>query len=498
MNEIKDASKDMPPIPYDEFQWNTVAKSGGLSGSVSIDDSQGQKYQYKFSVLRKKFWGQTQDHIKSHIKGRTDHENVGELIAGELASSLKDAMGNNLASPEISFVAPDPNAKSKDDRKSVNIVSKYMPNFKDMEGFFRQYTGYPKKKKIRYLKIDFNRKQNNSDITKKTKPGGKVVRTAILGAEDMPQEMKQGISDGVAMNVLFGNIDVNAKGNMGVQLDPKTGEKNVAILDFGHAFNNLITQVTTMQHFSHGGGLRHENGVLDFLNREKILGGKPKLWRDYDGLIPSEFFVESLTKMSKSQGQMLEGLQNAMQKIQSLSNTMEDKSMLKASLERLNKNIGIEQIESKNVDELIKETMTNMQGFISQRQEEMKEVAQIMDLQLKIDAHIKENPRETRIPREFATAYDKLKQNSEGKITWVKSDKNKPAKEGNLAEYMAERRAEIGKAATKAKADTKSPKRGGWAKQFSKASSRVTSWAKHFANRKSSRKSQDKGVSSSR
>lgn len=478
-------SKTVTPIPYEEFQWDSVAKSGGLSGSVSIDDSKKQKYQFKFSVFKKKW----KDKPKAYAKGFTDHENVGELIAGELATSVKKAMGSHLASPEINFVSPNPEAKSKQEKRGVNIVSKYLSGFRDMEGLFRDYTSFPKQKKIRYLTVDFTKNQNESGITakkRKVKDKLQVSRTATLGIADN-EELKQGLSDGVAMNALFGNVDVNAKGNMGLQTDPVTGKKNVAILDFGHGFNNLITQVTGVQKaFGSGGGLTHENGVLDYINREEVLGGKSKLWRDYKGLIPSEMFVKSLNKIAASQDQMLEGLQSAQKKLHGLSASMgKDTQMLEASLQRLNQNIGMDKVQDfKSVDELIDITMSNMQKFTSQRKTEMKEVAQVMDLQLKIDAHIKENPKDTRIPGELAAAYDKLKLGPKGEITWVKSDAKTPAKKANLAEYMKARKAELG--VSKEKKTEKTAKRGSWVSKVGNgAKKKITSWVKHVGGRKS-------------
>ncbi|MCX7114923.1 MAG: hypothetical protein NTW08_03295 [Gammaproteobacteria bacterium] len=47
----------------------------------------------------------------------------------------------------------------------------------------------------------------------------------------------------------------------------------VARIDFGHAFSDLLRGPKKI-----GGVQRDANYIIDFFNREKIAGGKSKLW----------------------------------------------------------------------------------------------------------------------------------------------------------------------------------------------------------------------------
>ena len=250
--------------------------------------------------------------------------------------------------------------------------------------------------------MDFTKDQAESKIIKTAHKVGdalKAKKTAMLRVADLPDTVKQGISDGVAMNALFGNVDVNAKGNFGITgLEVKDGKivkGNAAILDFGHEFNNLIAGSKAF-----GVGVGHENGILDFINRDKVLkaprGAKSKLWRDYKGLIPSELFANSLEKIGASQKKLLEGVEQAQAKIQAMVGSMEDKSILALSLQRLNRNVGKKDVQFNSVDDMIKITMGNLKEFSVKLTTEMKEVAQLMRLKLDIDKEVAQAQKENR------------------------------------------------------------------------------------------------------
>jgi hypothetical protein len=253
--------------------------------------------------------------------------------------------------------------------------------------------------------------------------------------------VQEGISDGIAMNALFGNADVNAGGNMGVQVTRNEAKEitaihNAAILDFGHGFNNLIQGSSLL-----GGGVKEKNGILDFINRGTVINfpkaSKSKLWRDYEGLIPSEMFVSSLKKISgpKVQAKIIEGINSAEKKLLALNEEYRekgaDRGLMKASLQRLNRNIGKKNIKYKNMEDLIDKTMNNLYNFCKKRSLEAEKVAKIMDLQLKIGQNLNK-------PQELAELKEEFKKISpKGKaIRWVKETEKKPARKMTFDSFV--------------------------------------------------------------
>lgn len=413
-------------IPYNIFKWNSKSKSGGLSGSASVEDNSKQKFQFKFSVLLKKSLGQK---AKAHAKGFTDHENVQEVIAGDIARAVASNLKSNLQSPEIDFVGQNRENTSSKDNKAINIASKYLPDFQDLEGFFKS-THNDASDKIRHLQLDLD------SITSKM-----VGKDAILGGKDLPDNIKQGIADGMALNALFGNMDVNAKGNMGI-VGANTTDGKAAIIDFGHAFDNLIAGPKAF-----GGGRKDNNGILDFINRDKVLktpkGGASKIWRDYKGLIHSEEFVQALNNVGDSKEQLQEGLNNGKEKLYSLNDQLEDKSMLIDSLQRMNRNIGAGNVKSYSSDvssseRLIDQTMENLKVYSTKRLGEMKGIAKTIELQRKIDHHIQESKNPDQLGSLMKESF--ALQDKDRKISWVRNQDHKPGR-SSFDDYYLGRKA---------------------------------------------------------
>lgn len=473
-------------------------KSKGFSGSKTLKSPSSDKwYQLKYSTKHKK---KLFDKAKARLKGRgliggsLDHENIAELVIGDAANAMKSVLkgSTDIASPEIDFVGID-KSEEKSKREGIKIASEFIPEFRDLAGVFKKSSNLLKKnEEVRYLKVNFNSNQNQVTKKKKNKKG-EILCSVTLGAKALDEKVQKGISDGVAMNAIFGNGDINAGGNMGVQVDKSGKPVNAAILDFGHGFNNLIQGPSR-----YGGGIAGDNGLLDYLNRDKVLkfpsGSPSKLWRDFEGLVPSEMFVESLKKVSSPEAQkaMQEGIKSSKEKLQNLKKEYESQGvsldMLEKSLVRLNRNSGNPKVKYNNIDELIDKTASSLENFASKRMEEAKEVAKVMEIQLQIDSHIEQG---WEIPKEVSQAYDKLNKNSEGKVAWVKPNAKEPAKVADLAEYVEQKRAELTQ--SKEQKTSKNSKKVSFAARFGSARKKVTKWAEYIIDRKNSGQSQTKG-----
>ncbi|WP_156346610.1 hypothetical protein [Verrucomicrobium spinosum] len=255
----------------------------------------------------------------------------------------------------------------------------------------------------------------------------------------------------------MGDHDVNP-GNMIATQDGRVGR-----IDFGHAFNELINGIGGRA--TGGGGVRNkENRILDFFNREEISGNplvrgqsKPKLWRDYTGAGPSEGMTQALRDIAGSQDS-LEGITQAKSQFTDLiaqleaEGTPEARAQIKdltESLARIARNIE-KPITATEPGEIVKEVFNNIEAFVVEGQAQMREVADLSELQTKIDAFIastRGNP-DAPIPDDIQQAYTQLTNSSvkleDGSgLNWMKHTDGTPAFQGSLTAFIQTRRAEI-------------------------------------------------------
>jgi hypothetical protein len=438
------------PLKYSEIKQaaGSAEKSGGLSGSLRI--KLGEKlWQYKFSLFNKK----GADWRKSKVKGGTDHENIGELFSasiGNAISSKKDSNRQDIFSintPEVKFVGLDPEAK-KGKNYGISIASKYLDDFKPFSSLLKNIPyskikkdkdGNPKTKEISHVTIRF-REKGAEDVDFKQMKKSKLhplKESKIHGYIYVTDsKMQQGICDALALNMLFGNADINSKGNLG-----KTKDGKIGAIDFGHAFNNLIHEDGILAKGLGGGGVHHSNGILDFINRDKLLGGRSKLWRDYEAVIPSEAFAKSLHNMADTKDEVRKGVQNAYEQMLALAGEYKDKGnqqMFIDSLQRLNRNVGKEDItDYKNLTDLISKTTDNLEMFATTRCDQMKEVAQMMDLQVEIDKQLKKGTVFPNILKDVQSQYDEIIIDKPVQsITWVKTGAKDKPHIGDLSSYI--------------------------------------------------------------
>jgi hypothetical protein len=94
---------------------------------------------------------------------------------------------------------------------------------------------------------------------------------------------------------------------------------------------------------------------------------------------------------------------------------------------------------------VVKEVFDNLELFVLEGQAQMREVADLSELQTKIDDFVKSNPSGTTLPSDIAQTYERLMQSSvkapdgEG-LVWMKMSSETPAFQGSLESYVQARR----------------------------------------------------------
>ena len=415
---------------WEPFADKTPEGTGGATGSgrVKVGD---QNYQVKGSIEHAP--------LKRRLKaGGLNHENYGEVISSNVARAMMSPANRELI-PEVSLRQ---NANSHE----AMVTSRYLTDGKgDLDALYCQSLGadnkplgsLPKGQKHVYIQLDSAEPS-----------GGGVLRLDGSAAQDLKRN--------IALSALLGDHDVNL-GNMIAVEGNRVGR-----IDFGHAFNELITAPGGAR-FG-GGGVRETNRILDFFNRETVSGMTPsqqksKLWRDYSGAGPSEGMTQALREMA-SNGDSLDGLAQAKAQFLDLAVDLENENTPEArkqlqnltqSLAKISANIG-KPVTQTDPGGTVKEVFQNLDTFVREGQAQMEQVADLSSLQTQIDSFVK-NPvnRDKEMPAEIRDLYSKLVQpdstlktaNGDG-LHWMKIDKKTPAFQGNLEAYVAARRTACG------------------------------------------------------
>lgn len=417
----------------------TGQDTGGVSGSVCVTLNDGSKAQYKPSTLDYK--GAVKN-AKALVKGglthRVDYENLTELITSHVATAVTKDQESSIVTPEVMLIG----TRDENDKKSagIRILSKYLDNFSPFGN--KEKFG---DKDTRYVKIKFNEVGDNyfQKITKsgiiKSPKKKEIIQGYMPIGGDENKKLRQGICDAIALNILIANADVNARGNLGLV----DGGNKVGCIDFGHGLNSLIAGPSAI-----GGGVKDANSVLDFINRSKVLGGPggdaSKLWRDYDGMIPSEEFGNALAKIASQQDKISEGVSNAKKTLRKFADqlkTPKDREMLALSLKRINKNIGIEMSsQSQDIGPLIDATLDNVGKFCEKRCEEMLVVSRLVRLQSDIDKMI---IGVEGISDKLRAEYEDVTMHLGGEVRWAKTNARDEPVVGDLNHYIVERKKQI-------------------------------------------------------
>ncbi|MCC8417280.1 MAG: hypothetical protein LN588_01915 [Rickettsia endosymbiont of Bryobia graminum] len=430
-------------IDYSEFNLEGAASTGGVTGSKKVLRS-GANYQLKPSI-------QDAPIVRRKKAGSMDRENFGEFIAAAISKAVAGQDQDVELVPEVSLVYD----KS---RKKVLVASKYLQNVKGtLDDFAEKNRGAQISGRHVKISADLEVKNNlNLGNTQDSFENAELRKAdQKLNAENAI--LRKDLAQGIGLSILCGDHDVNP-GNMLVVQDQE-GKERIARIDFGHAFNDLLNAPKMF-----GGGVRNKhNLVLDFLNRQELAGfpaAKTKLWRDYQGIVPSQELVNAFNHLGKSNG-LKDGLENAKKPFQELiDDLLKDPKTnqdvldhIKNSLIAINKNISNDQISSDTgIKDAFNRTFKSIGKFYQENQEQMLDVAQLMDMQLKVDQVIiaKKNHKEidqlliNEIQNAYKELLDKPGIGNGEKLNWVKSSQNIAGFEGTLGEFVKRRAINLG------------------------------------------------------
>lgn len=426
-----------------EFNLGEGIFVGGVNGSLRVrsvneKDSIGRPvyYQLKQSILDSKS-------VLRKAKSRwTDRVNLGEFIAAAIARSV---LGDNNA-PEV-FLVYDK------ERRRVLIASKYL------EGDVVQTLDEYAQSQFSVLEMGLHRaRKKHVSLTRHISD---VERGCIaLSTSDCFRKLSSSLARSIAISMLLGDHDVNPS-NM-VVVTNTSHESHVGRIDLGHAWNNLLTAPKFF-----GGVCNHENGLLDFLNRELVSGvklqhvtqlGEPsKLWRDYPGIVPSHELSHALSTLSKEDNliSIKSGLDMAkiglLELIQSMykENDKEGVKHMLTSLfaiqSTLDPTLKMKYTDGyyKDADKIIQDVFDTLKVFCYKQHTNLQFISKLMKLQANIDDMLIFDE-----PSDFdpARAFEKFRQRfqiTEESIEWIKTCQEAPAIRGTLDEYVASRQAQL-------------------------------------------------------
>lgn len=422
-------------LDYEGFKGSEVSSSGGVTGSGKVHNKITNKlYQLKKSVKDAAF-------ARKYIQDRQkDHENFGEVIVNSITRSLtkSDVKGNPQVVPKVFLV-------TDKERGRVLAASEYLNNVQGtLDEYANKKDGVKQPEKIikkatkkRKAKI----KKEHVKISFLDKSNPEKHKFGLAG--DDRALLRQDIADGMAINFLSGNHDVNP-GNFLVTKE--NGLDRARAIDAGKGFNKLLETTESL-----GGQIRNkDNRILDSLNRETVghINSKQrvtKLWKDYEGLVPSQELANAFAKMGNAEG-LQQGLEQARINFTALVDQFKDNPKvvkhITRSLEQINKNIDGYQITSNDPKIIINQVCDNINAFYKNGQEQMRDVSKLINLQLDVDKSIKE-PNNKELQEKINKSYEELRtkkgiKSGEG-IEWVKTSKDKPAFKGTVQEYIKER-----------------------------------------------------------
>jgi hypothetical protein len=402
--------------------------TGGVTGSVCVE-SQGNKHQFKFSIL---------DLLPVNLRrmkaNGTDRENLGEVFSGRVAQSLLGELA-----PEVSTVYDGT-------KKRIAIVSKYLDNvYKGtLDHYLTSLNGAFERKHARVVL------QTQGNFISKEQQ----EKSALYLTEDSP--LAESMADALAVSALLGDHDVNP-GNMIVTQDPTTGELRVGRIDFGHACNDLLNAPKTL-----GGKLRDkQNPIFDFFNRKNVAGarrgGDPsKLWRDYEGFVPSVVLGEALMRLGRKQLELKHGLRAAKQEFFDLVDRIERNPNDKKSRTHLIKSLdamhhavtGQHLAPNALTHNQMVECFKELDGFVLNNAKNAFKAGKMMKLQAEFNQAIKvmlDTPINKRDKDSYETLIKTwqnkfqesgLMNQEDGRLPWFKTEKESEPFVGNVTEYV--------------------------------------------------------------
>lgn len=437
----KETDKQSSYLSYREHFTGVEGEDrGGKTGSKALTSNIDTKtYQLKKSIKD----STPSRKVKS---GWTDRENFGEVIASAVAREITNSDNEVELVPKVALVYDK-------EKKRCLVASRYLNGVKGTLDNYGESKGVEVQKGS-HVRVDLRTEATTEKHDK-----------LYLGGEKNSQ-LRRDLSRNIAVSSLSGNHDVNP-GNMLVVSTAETDR--IALIDLGHAFNDLLNSSEVF------GGDKHDidtNRILNFFNREHV-GGFPrpdesKLWRDYEGIVPSQELADalkeasSLSKKEAIKAGMLEAKRYFSDIIDDLSKDPDqNQEVIKhimTSLVEINNNISKNPITLQSLDntlptnkKILDKIFNNIEYFYNTGQEEMSYVAKLMDLQCKVDKLIsQESNKDEKLVEEMRKQYKELVSHhgvvgEEQTITWIKTDKKVLPFVGNLEAYVMHRSIELKK-----------------------------------------------------
>ena len=410
-------------LKIDKFDAASVQRTGGVTGSGRVSGPGGVFYQLKPSILSAKF-------LRRAKASSTDRENFGEVISATVSRALTGS--GEAENPEL---VPEVSLVYDDNKKEVLVASRYLKDTQEASlDVYASKRCHVKFK--RHVKVSLT----HNDPEK-----------GILYLEPN-NTLRKDLANALAVSILSGDHDVNP-GNMMVV--GHNDQHRIARIDFGHAFNDLLNAPKAFG----GRVLNKANQVLDFLNRETLSNANPrertpKLWRDYEGIVPSLELAAALKEMSQSEN-IEQGIENAKAQFSSLIEELNkdpkgNKKVLThiaKSLVAINNNVSDQTISrNQDIKTVLENTFTNLKAFYVNGQNQMAQVANLMELQLDVDKFILSEQKDQDL-QALQNSYKALSYNpaisNMAPIEWIKNDKNSKAFKGDLDAFIAHRQKQL-------------------------------------------------------
>jgi len=278
-------------------------------------------------------------------------------------------------------------------------------------------------------KISFAKNQTHTHVTLDPKQENDHTLLLTEGST------KKSLAKAIVLAALLGDHDINPA-NMVVVPD-KNNQMNIAKIDFGHAFNDLLNTSPTF-----GGQLQDaQNPVFDFFNREHVAGAKfggdeSKLWRNYSGLIPSEEMIEALIELGNKP--IEQGINDAKLAFKAFRYQLREQGETSLEKHVVQSMLAIDRATNKGVqkesdpDKRIDAMFDNLTAFVNKNRENALKAANVMQLQLNVDNYLKHSGDINELKAQYASL-----EKQEGAVQWIKTDKKFPAFNGNLEGYIA-------------------------------------------------------------
>lgn len=389
-----------------------------------------------------------------------DAENLGEFVAGCVARALW-----GVTDPEL---VADLSIRQDDAAHELYVVSRWIPG---------GLGTLDDRARAQGLKFDRHVHVDLGFTVSEAKSGCTFVT--------LPEQARHDLCQHLVDRIVLGDLDMNAanfllverpaRAKDGKEVQGAGTQLRVAAYDFGKAFHSLIMRKVAGKFAPGGGGVLDPAGnrILDAINRETVCG-KPwarstmvsKLWRDFTGLIPSAEFARALRARavsSEAADAVRIGVAQAKASLHTLVMGLqkEDSAAARAqiahqlrSLARICEDIGHRvTVDPDQPLQCVDAMMKRMEDFLLPG-EELLYAADLCELQSEIDGHLRAGtgalPAAIQARYEALVARYEAQRKAHGRpafrtpgLVWLKCARDKPAFQGNLADYVKLRRVQI-------------------------------------------------------